>query len=205
MIVFRHIDSPVGLLLIAADDAGLRHIEFANPRHPIRMHGDWRQGDGDVLAATEMQLGEYFVGQRRDFDLPLAPQGTEFQLQVWEELARIPFGATISYAQLAQRIDNPAAIRAVGAANGRNPLPIVLPCHRVIGTDGTMTGFGGGLPVKEFLLRWKARCPRRRAACSSGRRATLVRPWPALVGAPLWRHRVRPWSRQSGAPTGATT
>lgn len=159
MIVFRHIDSPVGLLMIAACDDGLRHIEFANPRHPIRMHGDWQQGDSDALHAAETQLGEYLAGQRRDFDLPLAPQGTEFQRQVWEELARIPFGATVSYAKLAQRIGNPTAMRAVGAANGRNPLPIVLPCHRVIGADGAMIGFGGGLPVKEFLLRLEGALP----------------------------------------------
>ena len=111
------------------------------------------------LQAAKTQLAEYFAGSRRDFDLPLAPQGTEFQLQVWHELARIPFGATISYAQLAQRIGNPSGTRAVGAANGRNPLPIVLPCHRVIGADGSMTGFGGGLPTKEFLLRLEGALP----------------------------------------------
>lgn len=157
--IFRHVDSPVGLLLIAADEAGLRHIEFVRPRHPIRMHGDWQQADSDVLQATEAQLVEYFDGGRREFELPLAPQGTPFQLQVWEELARIPFGATISYAQLAQRVGNPAGTRAVGAANGRNPLPILLPCHRVIGADGTMTGFGGGVPTKEFLLRLEGALP----------------------------------------------
>ena len=159
MMIFRHVDSPVGLLMIASDEAGLRHIEFGRPRHPIRMHGDWKQGDSDVLQATEAQLVEYFDGSRREFELPLAPQGTPFQLQVWEELERIPFGATISYAQLAQRVGNPAGTRAVGAANGRNPLPIVLPCHRVIGADGTMTGFGGGVPTKEFLLRLEGALP----------------------------------------------
>ncbi len=159
MILFRHIDSPVGLLMLAAGEDGLRHIEFANPRHPNRMHGDWRQGDNDTLHAAQTQLAEYFDGKRRDFDLPLAPHGTEFQVQVWRELARIPYGATLNYAQLAQRIDNPGAIRAVGAANGRNPLPIVLPCHRVIGTDGAMVGFGGGVAVKEFLLRLEGAMP----------------------------------------------
>lgn len=159
MIVFRHIDSPVGLLMIAAGNDGLRHIEFSNPRHPIRMHGDWRQGESDTLQAAETQLGEYFEGKRRVFDLPLAPHGTEFQLLVWRELANIPFGTTRNYAQLAQRIGNPSAIRAVGAANGRNPLPIVLPCHRVIGADGAMVGFGGGVAVKEFLLQLEGAMP----------------------------------------------
>lgn len=159
MIVFRHIDSPVGLLMLAAGDDGLRHIEFANPRHPDRMHGDWRQGENQALQAAETQLREYFTGERHHFDLPLAPRGTEFQMTVWRALAHIPFGTTCSYAQLAQRIGNPSAIRAVGAANGRNPLPIVLPCHRVIGADGTMVGFGGGLAVKEFLLRLEGAMP----------------------------------------------
>ena len=154
----RRIDSPVGPLMLAADDAGLRHIEFRDNRHPAN-RADWHGGDNEVLQATEAQLGEYFAGARRDFDLPLSPQGTDFQLQVWRELARIPFGATISYAQLAQRIGNPEAVRAVGAANGRNPLPIVLPCHRVIGADGALVGFGGGLPTKQFLLRLEGALP----------------------------------------------
>jgi len=158
MILCRRIDSPIGPLMLAADDAGLRHIEFRDNRHPAN-HADWHGGDNEVLQATEAQLGEYFAGARRDFDLPLSPQGTDFQLQVWRELARIPFGATISYAQLAQRIGNPEAVRAVGAANGRNPLPIVLPCHRVIGADGALVGFGGGLPTKQFLLRLEGALP----------------------------------------------
>lgn len=158
MMLCRRIDSPIGPLMLAADDIGLRHIEFRDNSHPADRR-DWHGGSNDILQATEAQLGEYFAGQRRAFDLPLAPQGTPFQLQVWDELARIPFGATISYAQLAQRIGNPAGTRAVGAANGRNPLPIVLPCHRVIGADGAMTGFGGGVPTKEFLLRLEGALP----------------------------------------------
>ena len=158
MILCRRIDSPIGPLMLAADDAGLRHIEFRDNRHPAN-RADWHGGDSEILQASEAQLADYFAGARRDFDLPLAPQGTAFQLQVWHELARIPFGATISYAQLAQRIGKPEAVRAVGAANGRNPLPIVLPCHRVIGADGALVGFGGGLPVKEFLLRLEGALP----------------------------------------------
>ena len=158
MILCRRIDSPVGPLMLAADDAGLRHIEFRDNRHPAN-RADWHGGDSEILQASEAQLAEYFAGTRTSFDLPLAPQGTAFQLQVWHELARIPFGATISYAQLAQRIGKPEAVRAVGAANGRNPLPIVLPCHRVIGADGALVGFGGGLPTKQFLLRLEGALP----------------------------------------------
>jgi methylated-DNA-[protein]-cysteine S-methyltransferase len=147
------IASPVGPLFLAADGAGLRLIEFDRPRHPARRDSDWQPGDGDaILRETSAQLTDYFAGTRRTFDLPLAPRGTDFQLDVWQALRAIPYGETISYAQLAMRIGKPSAMRAVGAANGRNPLPIVVPCHRVIGADGTLTGFGGGLPTKHFLL-----------------------------------------------------
>ncbi|MDR7099522.1 methylated-DNA-[protein]-cysteine S-methyltransferase [Lysobacter niabensis] len=161
-VLHRRIESPVGPLLIAGNDAGLQLIEFHTPRHPTA-HGDgWREGDHAVLRQAQAQLAEYFAGQRRDFDLPLAPQGTEFQREVWWELANIPFGGTISYAELALRVGRPTATRAVGAANGRNPLPIVLPCHRVIGADGSLTGFGGGLPTKQFLLQLEGALPRER-------------------------------------------
>ena len=152
-------DSPVGPLLLAADDDRLRLVEFHAPRHPMPRGEDWREGDNNVLAATRMQLDEYFAGMRRGFDLPLAPRGTEFQRAVWWMLAEIPYGETISYAQLATRVGKPSAMRAVGAANGRNPLPIVLPCHRVIGADGSLTGFGGGLPTKQFLLTLEGALP----------------------------------------------
>ncbi|MGV8944291.1 MAG: methylated-DNA--[protein]-cysteine S-methyltransferase [Thermomonas sp.] len=158
MIVHRRIESPAGPLIIAADDCGLRHIEFHQNRHPADRDA-WQGGDNAVLQAAQAQLQEYFAGTRTDFTLPLAPRGTAFQLGVWQELARIPYGATISYAELAQRVGKPTATRAVGAANGRNPLPIVLPCHRVIGADGALTGFGGGLPVKEFLLKLEGAMP----------------------------------------------
>ena len=147
------VDSPVGPLFVAADDAGLRAIEFRENRHPVKDKDDWSEGDNAVLRDARRQLGEYFAGTRNAFDLPLSPRGTDFQRNVWNTLASIPYGQTISYAQLAQRIGKPSAMRAVGAANGRNPLPIVLPCHRVIGADGSLTGFGGGLPTKQFLLQ----------------------------------------------------
>ncbi|HET8818876.1 MAG TPA: methylated-DNA--[protein]-cysteine S-methyltransferase [Xanthomonadaceae bacterium] len=146
------IDSPVGPLLLAAGDDGLRAVEFHASRHPVRREADWQAGDHPLLQRARAQLDEYFAGRRRTFDLPLAPRGTDFQRETWQALATIPYGSTISYAELAQRVERPKAVRAVGAANGRNPLPIVLPCHRVIGADGSLTGFGGGLPTKQFLL-----------------------------------------------------
>jgi methylated-DNA-[protein]-cysteine S-methyltransferase len=163
---FERIDTPIGTLTIAADSGGLRHIEFPSNRHPVDRF-DWAQGargdTADALRATREQLLEYFAGTRRDFDLPLAPQGTAFQMQVWRMLATIPFGETWSYRDLAHAIGKPDAMRAVGAANGRNPLPIVLPCHRVIGADGNLTGFGGGLPIKEALLRLEGALPAQRS------------------------------------------
>lgn len=152
MVSYRYIDSPVGPLLVAADEQALHLIEFHAPRHPMARLAEWRVGDNAILARARTQLDEYFRGTRTGFDLPLAPRGTPFQTRVWQTLAGIPYGQTISYAQLAQRVGKPTAMRAVGAANGRNPLPIVLPCHRVIGADGSLTGFGGGLPTKRFLL-----------------------------------------------------
>ncbi|MGJ4730941.1 methylated-DNA--[protein]-cysteine S-methyltransferase [Luteimonas sp. SDU101] len=153
------VDSPVGPLFVAADVQGLRAIEFRDNRHPVRRGADWREGDSALLRTARAQLDEYFAGRRRSFALPLSPQGTAFQLSVWNALATIPYGRTISYADLATRVGRPTAMRAVGAANGRNPLPIVLPCHRVIGADGTLTGFGGGLPTKQFLLKLEGALP----------------------------------------------
>ncbi|MGH8077557.1 MAG: methylated-DNA--[protein]-cysteine S-methyltransferase [Lysobacter sp.] len=159
MTLYTHMDSPVGPLQLAADDKGLLLIEFDSPRHPATRGNDWREGSNDVLVQTRAQLDEYFNGNRREFDLPLSPRGTPFQRDVWRALQRIPYGATISYAELARWIGKPSAMRAVGAANGRNPLPIVVPCHRVIGADGSLTGFGGGLPTKQFLLALEGALP----------------------------------------------
>jgi methylated-DNA-[protein]-cysteine S-methyltransferase len=151
-VTYQHIDSPVGRLLLASGDDGLRLIEFEAPWHPVSMGDGWREGDDAVLGETRRQLAEYFAGARKQFDLPLAPHGTPFQMQCWRTLALIGWGETWSYGQMARHMGQPTATRAVGAANGRNPLPIVLPCHRVIGADGSLTGFGGGLPTKQFLL-----------------------------------------------------
>ncbi|GGK01272.1 methylated-DNA--protein-cysteine methyltransferase [Luteimonas terricola] len=153
-----HMDTPIGVLTLAADDIGLCRIDFPPPPPPPAGE-EWLEGSNDVLVETRRQLEEYFAGKRRDFDLPLSPHGTDFQRNVWATLAAIPYGRTWSYRDLALRIGKPSAMRAVGAANGRNPLPIVLPCHRVIGADGSLTGFGGGLPTKAFLLRLEGSLP----------------------------------------------
>lgn len=126
--LFRHVGSPVGRLLLAATTDALVAIEFPGNRQPVRRNEAWREGDNAVLRETERQLHEYFAGARNHFELPLAPEGTAFQRSVWDALATIPYGATWSYRGLAQCIGKPEAVRAVGAANGRNPIPIVLPC-----------------------------------------------------------------------------
>jgi methylated-DNA-[protein]-cysteine S-methyltransferase len=144
-------ESPVGPLLLSADDSGLREINFVNGRHPVTADPSWRR-DPAPLQETIRQLNAYFAGELEEFDLPLVPEGTPFQLKVWKNLCEIPFGETISYGELARRIGNPNASRAVGLANGSNPIPIIIPCHRVIGSNGKLTGYGGGLPIKEKLL-----------------------------------------------------
>lgn len=162
MIIFEQFDSPVGVLTIAAEDDALRHIEFPENRHAVVRAGWVRAPQSDepeVLRTTRAQLLEYFAGVRQGFDLPLRPHGTPFQMKVWRTLADIPYGATWSYKQLASACGNVKAMRAVGAANGRNPLPIVLPCHRVIGADGSLVGFGGGLDTKVALLRLEGALP----------------------------------------------
>jgi methylated-DNA-[protein]-cysteine S-methyltransferase len=150
-VIYRVLDSPVGGLLLARDAAGLRLIHFQQGRHPTQPAAEWRRDDAafdDVVS----QFEQYFEGKRRQFDLPLAPEGTPFQQRVWSALRDIPYGQTISYGELAARIGQRSASRAVGLANGCNPLPIVIPCHRVIGSNGKLTGYGGGVAIKERLL-----------------------------------------------------
>ena len=144
-------ESPVGELLIAADAEAVRMIGFREGRHPGKVVEGWRRG-GALVAEAKRQLDEYFEGRRRGFDLPLAPAGTPFQLRAWKALQDIPYGAIRSYGEQARAIGQPRAVRAVAAANGRNPIAIVVPCHRVIGGDGRLTGYGGGLDVKQYLL-----------------------------------------------------
>ena len=153
---YTEIESPLGPLLLAADEAGLRQILFVNGRHPGAPEPSWQE-DSAPLNETIRQLQAYFAGDLENFDLQLAPEGTPFQLEVWRRLCDIPYGKTISYGELAGRIGNPKASRAVGLANGSNPIPIVIPCHRVIGSNGKLTGYGGGLPIKEKLLALERR------------------------------------------------
>ena len=157
---YTHIETPIGPLLLAGDEAGLQLIQFSQPRYPVAPAATWIAGENAPLRAARAQLLQYFTGERREFDLPLTLQGTSFQKQVWRTLVQIPYGSTFSYRDLATRIGRPTAMRAVGAANGRNPLPIVLPCHRVIGANGSLTGFGGGLPAKRWLLQHEGALPR---------------------------------------------
>ncbi|WP_205696718.1 methylated-DNA--[protein]-cysteine S-methyltransferase [Conexibacter sp. SYSU D00693] len=141
------VDSPVGPLGLAAEDDALTRVAFLAPGTPADAPGT------PVLREAAAQLGAYFAGELEAFDLPLRPVGTDFQREVWTALADIPFGTTTTYGELAARLGRgPRGARAVGLANGANPLAIVLPCHRVIGADGGLTGFGGGLPAKRWLL-----------------------------------------------------
>jgi len=148
MSYFTYMESPIGPLLLAGEQDGLRKISFPNRKEST---SDWRE-DAQPFRETARQLTAYFAGELREFDLPLRMEGTPFQLSVWRALRDIPYGETISYGELARRIGNPKGSRAVGLANGANPIPIVVPCHRVNGSNGKLTGFGGGLPTKERLL-----------------------------------------------------
>jgi len=149
---FTYIDTPVGKLMLAGcEDHGLRHIAFQCGKGAMAPKPEWKQSAAPFREATR-QLREYFAGKRRAFEFRLHPKGTPFQLDVWKALARIPYGETRSYGDIAKAIGRPKAVRAVGLANGRNPLPIVVPCHRVIGSTGNLVGYGGGLPVKAALL-----------------------------------------------------
>jgi methylated-DNA-[protein]-cysteine S-methyltransferase len=155
------IASPLGLLQILVDEAGrVRRIDFAN--HHGATPG--ARSDATSCAHVAKELEEYFAGQRTDFTLALAPRGTPFQLAAWAALRQIAYGATASYQQQATRIGKPSAVRAIGAANGKNPLPIVVPCHRVIGKDGRLVGFGGGLASKQWLLQHERAVLARRGA-----------------------------------------
>ena len=143
-------DSPGGPLTLTSDGAALTGIYFHKQRHGEAPEGPL--GADKIIDATRKQLDSYFAGKRRTFDVPLAPRGTAFQTRVWSALTKIPYGETKSYGAIANVIGSPKAVRAVGAANGRNPIPIIIPCHRVIGANGSLTGFGGGMAWKELLL-----------------------------------------------------
>jgi len=150
--IYTRMESPVGPLTIAGDDSALRFVIFDGGKHQPKRPSEWQESSCHAVAEAVRQLRAYFAGRLTAFDLPVAPDGTSFQKIVWQELKRIPYGDVISYGELASRIGKPKASRAVGAANGANPIPIVIPCHRVIGSNGKLTGYGGGLPIKEKLL-----------------------------------------------------
>jgi methylated-DNA-[protein]-cysteine S-methyltransferase len=150
----RTCEAPFGVVTVIGSDLGIRFVMFSNDAHPKpleKLHisdTEIHESVNDAIA----QLDEYFAGYRRDFELPLDLQGTEFQIAAWNALAEIPYGRTASYGQQAASIGRPKAVRAIGGANGRNPVAIVLPCHRIVGADGSLTGFGGGIEVKKWLL-----------------------------------------------------
>ena len=153
------IETPIGAMEAVFEGDALSELRFVSRDRSVE-----RQAPSPVereksspYATTAKQLAEYFAGKRKTFDLVLAPKGTPFQLAVWNELTKIEYGDTISYAELAFRIGRPAAVRAVGAANGANPIPLIIPCHRVIGSNGTLTGYGGGIERKQWLLAHEGR------------------------------------------------
>lgn len=155
-----------GSLILAGDENGLRHLNFVGGKHPVVIGTAWRR-DPSHFVALKAQLEAYLAGECTAFDVPLFPQGTPFQMEVWSALHDIPYGRVVSYQWVADRIGRPKAVRAVGAANGRNPISIIIPCHRVIGKDGRLTGYGGGLDVKQRLIRLE------NPAASHGDRAAL--------------------------------
>lgn len=164
-VAYHVMSSPVGLLFLALSERGLRHVEFMDRKSIKRViAGHTRPDSGETWEASLLalkpvvdQLESYFCGALTEFEIPLEPIGTDFQKQVWKALRRIPFGETRSYGEIAKAIDQPRAARAVGLANNQNPIAIVVPCHRVIGANGSLTGYGGGVQRKKWLLQHEAR------------------------------------------------
>lgn len=148
---YSYVESPIGRMLVTRDERGITGLDLPNSRQPRRVRAEWERDD-TAFDDVRTQLAEYFAGERREFDLPLHMIGAAFQRRVWEALCAIPYGETTSYGKIAAAIGEPGSARAVGAANGQNPVPIIVPCHRVIGADGSLTGYGGGLPTKRWLL-----------------------------------------------------
>jgi methylated-DNA-[protein]-cysteine S-methyltransferase len=151
---FTHFDSPMGAMLAIATDDAITDLHIVSGKYVPKFDDSWIDSPKlPVFLQLRRELGEYFAGQRKTFEVRLAPEGTEFQRAAWNALTKIPFGQTRSYGEQAAAIGKPKAVRAIGAANGRNPIAIVVPCHRVIGANGALTGYAGGLDKKEFLLR----------------------------------------------------
>ena len=149
--VYDLIDTPLGPVAVTGDHEGIRQIAFQHGKHPLKIEDHW-QKDPTALEAASRQLESYFAGELQCFDLALAPVGTDFQQRVWQALRQIPYGHLVSYRDIAVAIGNPKACRAVGGANGKNPIPIVIPCHRVIGSQGQLVGYGEGLDIKRQLI-----------------------------------------------------
>ncbi len=160
MLYTKHYSSPIGVLEISANETHLTHVLFREAQKKPSRQLDETSENSPIIEECTEQFDAYFAGKLKDFDLPLLPQGTDFQRNVWEYLKTIPYGKTISYLEFSRRIGNEKAIRAVGTANGCNPLTIILPCHRVIGSDGSLVGYGGDLWRKEWLLRHEDGLPR---------------------------------------------
>jgi len=150
-LLYSKMDSPIGELLLVGDGEALHRLDMQEGRRPTPIDPRWERRD-DAFADVRAQLTDYFDGRRRQFDLPLALKGNSFELRVWDALCEIPYGETVSYGEIARRIGQPDTPRAVGLANGRNPIAVIVPCHRVIGADGTLVGYGGGLERKRLLL-----------------------------------------------------
>jgi methylated-DNA-[protein]-cysteine S-methyltransferase len=153
--LYTTFESPLGELLLTGDGHALSRLSMQNGRRPISIESDW-QRDAEAFEDIRQQLRGYFAGERRTFDVPLQMTGNRFELGVWDALREIPYGETVSYGQIAAAIGQPGAARAVGLANGRNPVAVIVPCHRVIGADGSLTGYGGGLGRKQLLLDLEA-------------------------------------------------
>lgn len=151
---FTYLESPLGRICIEGDEEFVTGLYFPHHKWWRGLDDSWRESDEPFHRVRE-QLAEYFAGERQTFDVPVKLAGTPFQQRVWEQLAQIPFGSTISYGELARRVGNLSASRAVGSANGRNPVSIIVPCHRVIGASGKLTGYGGGIDRKQWLLDWE--------------------------------------------------
>lgn len=150
--MYYHVfECPLGEMLVAGNDEGLKYVNLQVPQKSFNIERSWVR-DKYAALETEAQLNAYFEGELRDFDLTLAPEGTEFQKRVWKALIRIPYGETVSYKEIAEAIGNPSGSRAVGMANSRNPIHIIIPCHRVIGFNGKLTGYAHGLEIKSWLL-----------------------------------------------------
>jgi methylated-DNA-[protein]-cysteine S-methyltransferase len=150
---YARFESPLGPVIAIADEEGLIHVDFVGAKYERAIAPDWvHDPEAPALAACRQQLGEYFAGTRSAFDLPVAARGSDFQQRVWREIARVPYGETISYAELARRAGAPGQARAAGAATGRNPVSLAIPCHRIVGSDGSLAGYAGGLERKRELL-----------------------------------------------------